>query len=522
MKTQGPTASPTSFLNSLLEDAPETLPILRQSCIQVLNLTKDSRSSAGDVGDVIMRDQALMANVIKIANSAAFHTRVPVKTPTHAVAIIGFDVIQAMTVGSQLIEQADAYGANTKCLKHLLARALVAGTHAQEMGNAMNFSEPGFLFTNAMLYSLGDLILALCRPEYSEQLEAIRQQDPDSIPKAELALLGRPLRTIASAMARHWHLPDTLINLLEKKPVWPATKPTSDQQIMEGIVHAANNLSYALLNPTAKRQGDILKNLIEKFLPPYGFSFNQLKQISIKAFLKTSEMAKVINIEPHHLAPVIDKDQPTIHFQPLNQLTQAIQHALNPEENPPETVTEPEHDSVPPPPTRPAPISDHLLFDFTLQAMKIREASTLITLASKTLYASYGFERVLLALVTPNKEKITGKMGFGTHVDSTVPLFQVSLDPDTFCYRLLTQYQTLRYHSLEKEPDMGDTPEEFLNQWGPFPGLVGALYAPKKPIGLIFADRGATEIPLTEADFATFSIVLSQTNANLARITQQS
>nr|HQU28192.1 HDOD domain-containing protein [Nitrospirales bacterium] len=119
MKSQG-TATPPSFLKSLLEDAPETLPILRQSCIQVLNLTEDVRSSAGDVGDVIMRDQALMANVIKIANSAAFHTRIPVKTPTHAVAIIGFDIIQAMAVASQLIEQADAFGANTTCLKHLL------------------------------------------------------------------------------------------------------------------------------------------------------------------------------------------------------------------------------------------------------------------------------------------------------------------------------------------------------------------------------------------------------------------
>ena len=519
MKPQAISPSPTSFLHSLLEDAPETLPILRQSCIQVLNLTEDSRSSAGDVGDVIMRDQALMANVIKIANSAAFHTRVPVKTPTHAVAIIGFDVIRAMTVGSQLIEQADAYGANTKCLKHLLARALVAGTHAQEMGNTMNFGEPGFLFTNAMLYSLGDLILALCRPEYSEQLETIRQQDPTGILKAELALLGRPLRTIAAAMARNWHLPETLIMLLDKTPVWPATKPASDQQIMEGIVQAANTLSYTLLNATAKKQGEVLNNLIEKFLPPYGLSFNQLKQISTKAFLKSSEMAKVINIESHHLTPVVDTDQPPIQFQPLNQLTRAIQHALNPEIHPPEPVQEP--DSVTPPAARPTPISDHLLFDFTLQTMKIREASTLITHAGKTLYASYGFERVLLALVTPNKEKITGKMGFGTYVDSLVPVFQVSLTPRTFCHRLLTQYQILRYQSLEKEPDTGNIPEEFLEQWGPFPGFVGALYAPGKPIGLIFADRGATEVPLTEADFAAFSIVLSQTNSNLARITQQ-
>jgi HD-like signal output (HDOD) protein len=99
-----------SFLESLLEEAPETLPILRQSCIQVLNLTQDKRSSASDIGEIIMRDQAMMANVIKIANSPAYHTRMPVKTPTYAVALIGFDVIRAMVVAAQLIEQADSFG----------------------------------------------------------------------------------------------------------------------------------------------------------------------------------------------------------------------------------------------------------------------------------------------------------------------------------------------------------------------------------------------------------------------------
>ena len=89
-----------------------------------------------------------MANIIKIANSPAYYTRVPVKTSTHAVALIGFDVIQGLVVVAQLIEQADKFGAKTSRLKHLLARALVAGTHAQEIGKILQYSEPGYLFTN--------------------------------------------------------------------------------------------------------------------------------------------------------------------------------------------------------------------------------------------------------------------------------------------------------------------------------------------------------------------------------------
>jgi HD-like signal output (HDOD) protein len=242
--------------------------ILRQSCIQVLNLTQDKRSSASDIGDIIKRDQGMMANIIKIANSPAYYTRVAVKTPTHAVALIGFDVIQAMVVVAQLIEQADTFGANSACLNHLLGRALVAETQAQELGKALNYPEPGFLFTNAMLSSLGDLILALCRPKVAEQLERLRLEDPTKIPKAELALLGRPLSALATAMAKHWHLPNGLVQLLEKKPVWPKTRPENDQQIMESIVRAANELSYCLLNPSGVGQEKVFQSLIQQFLPP--------------------------------------------------------------------------------------------------------------------------------------------------------------------------------------------------------------------------------------------------------------
>jgi hypothetical protein len=69
-----------------------------------------------------------------------------------------------------------------------------------------------------MLSSLGDLILALCRPEVAEQLERLRLEKPTKIPKAELALLERPLPAIAAAMAKHRHLHNGLVQLLEKNP----------------------------------------------------------------------------------------------------------------------------------------------------------------------------------------------------------------------------------------------------------------------------------------------------------------
>ncbi len=514
--------SPTpSFLEALLEDAPETLPILRQSCIQVLNLTQDKHSSASDIGDIIKRDQAMMANIVKIANSTAYSTRVPVKTPTHAVALIGFDVIQAMAVAAQIIEQADRFGAKTFCLKRILARALVAGTHAQEIGKAINYPEPGFLFTNAMLSSLGELILGLCRPDIAEQLEAIRLDDHEKVPKAELALLGRPLQTIAATMAKHWHLPDSLVQLLEKKAIWPTKPPEHDQQTMETIVRAANELSYCLMNPMATGQEKIFKAVVRQFLPPFCLSFPQLEDVVKKAFLQASEIASAIHIHPTHIIPTTESDHIPIQNPQLQKLTQAIQATLQPDDPEPNKV---QAASAPSPlskqPHAPSTLNkDHQLVEFTLAAMKVPEPSKLLTLATHTLYTSCGFARVLLAFAVPGKEQIEGKISYGEQGDAIQAAFHCPLIKGNFWHYLLHQYQPIQFLSLSDHNQTNEVPPNFQQLWGQSPGLAGSLYTPNKPIGLILADRGSEE-HIDEQDFAAFSLILAQTNANLARLAQ--
>jgi len=424
-----------------------------------------------------------------------------------------------MVVAAQLIEHADTLGANISCLKHLLARALVAGTQAQELGKALHYSETGFLFTNAMLYSLGDLILALCRPEAAEQLETLRRTDPTKVQKAELAILGRPLSTIAAAMAKHWHLPNTLIQLLEKKPVWPKTRPESDQQIMEGIVRAANELSYCLLNPSGIGQDKVFQMLIQQFLPPFSLSFSQLEQAVTNAFMQASEIASAINIEHQHFLPITSPDDTPIHNQQLLKLTLAIQQKLHRDQSPEE---------IPAPttqPSRPSSVpqssgSDNPILEYTLGAMKILEPSKLLTFATKTLYASCGFERVLLAFVVPGKEQLEAKIGYGEQSDALQAAFHCPLKKGYFWYRLLYQYQPIQFLSLKNEDPSQEIPANFLQLWGHNPGLAGSLYVPNKPIGLILTDHGSKSAAITDTDRAVFSLVLAQTNANLARLTQ--
>ena len=153
-------------------------------------------------------------------------------------------------------------------------------------------------------------------------------------------------------------------------------------------------------------------------------------------------------------------------------------------------------------------------------AMKIPEPSKLLTLATHTLYTSCGFERVLLAFAVPGKEKLEAKICYGSDSDNLQAAFHCPLNKGSFWYRLLHQYHPIQFLSLTEENQTKETPADFLRLWGNSPGLVGSLYAPNKPIGLILADRGSSDKPLKDTDFAAFSLILSQTNANLARLAQ--
>jgi hypothetical protein len=152
--------------------------------------------------------------------------------------------------------------------------------------------------------------------------------------------------------------------------------------------------------------------------------------------------------------------------------------------------------------------------------MNISEPSHLLTFATRTLYASYGFERVWLVFVVPGKDKLEAKIGYGPHSETIQALFHCPLTHGNFWDRLLHQFQPIRFSSLVKEGEAGGMPADFLQSWGNQPGFAGTLYAPNKPIGLILVDRGPSGNQLTDTDFAAFALVLSQTNANLARLAQ--
>ncbi|MCA9471016.1 MAG: HDOD domain-containing protein [Nitrospirales bacterium] len=515
-----------TLFHRLTKEPPRTLPILQQSCLQVLNLTSDQHSSASDVGKVIMHDQALLANIIKIANSPTYHTISPVKTPTHAVTIIGFDVIRSLVVASQLVEHAQEYGASSECLKRLLARSLVAATAAVELGKTLEIPDEGILFTNAMLYTLGDLVLAFCHPEVFEKLENARAENLPSINKIEVELLGRSLHDLASAVAKNWRLPDNLTMLVGKKLVLGNCRHDSQQKKLESVVFAANELSQCLLCQPSPGRAARYKQLLEKMPGAFGLKYDALEKIVIKAFTKACQFSEMVKIDTLFFVPRHDPDVETPSATG-QRLMKSISDALSPLVHKTAVQTSPETLSAPPPQQdelavdKPPQVpTGTVINEFTLKAMQVRDPNVLLNMAAQILGTACGFERVVLTLVTPSSSTLEGRIGHGEHVQAMLPLFKCSLKETHFLTRALHRYCPEKIDSLETDAEFSQANSEFIARWGHAPFFIGSLFSPSNPIGVIIADKGVSQQPLTDSHFASFSLILSVVNSNLVRLSK--
>lgn len=505
-----------------LRTTEDELPILRQTCRSILDRTADEASSASDISDIIMRDQSLLAKVIKLANSAMYLTRTPVTTAIQAVTTVGFDVIRAVAIGAEFVEAAEKRGGNSRDLKCLLARALVSATMALEVGEAIRYPKTEHLFTSTMLYSLGDLVFANYFPEIYRELEQVRNSEPDRLASLEVDLLGKPLRSLAATMAKQWGLPSNITSVIEAKPNLSTHSWEGPQQRLEGLVYGVNELSRCLLSPPTKPIQDALRRILKHISTGLELPMPTLETITIRAFRKAAQFSDTVKIEKDFFVPDVSWGTvrpPSPHIPFIKAIWKASDvegyvSAAN-RGNLSETASSASTSG-----SRRPPETDLLewLQEFSLRALSTTDPNRILNWAAEGLHHEGKFERVVLTVLAPAHGMIEPRVGYGEHVHDLLPLFRTPFNSHHIVARLSKHCEPMRMDNLRTDIDIGQVPQEFLQKWGEGPCLFGPLFAKAQPVGLLVADHGISKRPISQSDYATFVMVLAQINANLARL----
>lgn len=215
----------------------DDLPPMPKVLFKAREIMADPNSSFKDIAQVIEKDQAIAAKVLKVANSAYYGLSGMVSSIHQASVVLGYktleQVITMVSSSSMLGRQLKGYKLNAGVLwKHSLAAALASRLLAQKRAPSLENDA----FSVGLIHDAGKLALdpyvAAKRKSIDEFLEA----QSGSFFEAERQVLGFDHTEIAYDLSNKWKLPEDHAKAMR----YHHTPDASSGLQLAHLVHLAN------------------------------------------------------------------------------------------------------------------------------------------------------------------------------------------------------------------------------------------------------------------------------------------
>lgn len=242
-------------LESLLQQAQDLAP-LPASAARLAALVAQPNVPLKSVVDVVALDPALTARLMRVANSAASGSRMPVKSARDAVVRLGNATVLALAVagavGRHLKVSVPEYGLSEDQLwRHSVGTAL----GVERIAAVCGCPAPPEAFTAGLLHDLGKLIIArfVPKPTFAKIFEA--RNAGRTYFQAEREVLGTDHADLAARLAARWGLPEKIGHGVRYHHTPDAPEAAGD--LVADTVALANLLSRGLKGaPMPDFEGD--------------------------------------------------------------------------------------------------------------------------------------------------------------------------------------------------------------------------------------------------------------------------
>ena len=181
------------------------LPPLPQVATRAIRISADSDTSSKQLQNLIRTDQALSAQLLRIANSAMFGRMREVSTLTEAILTLGFSTARSVVIASSV---KNLYNRGPASLKEriLWEHALATAITGNAFSKSMRFPVTEEVFLAGLMHDIGKSAMALKFPEsYISLLRRIHEEGEDGL-ALELDAFGFNHAMVGEALLRSWNL----------------------------------------------------------------------------------------------------------------------------------------------------------------------------------------------------------------------------------------------------------------------------------------------------------------------------
>jgi HD-like signal output (HDOD) protein len=196
------------------------IPSIPLVLIRIIQTLDADTSSANELEELIMHDPALAARILRLANSAFYSFRTRVKTISHAIALLGMNIVTSLAIGINIFDTFTK-GAKTEsalinklwthsCGVAMVVREIWAKRSRKE-------KEGEFAFLCGLLHDLGKVILFKKYPgHYGPVFESVKTETEQAISFYEIENYGVDHAAVGELLAKQWGFPAELAFVIRR------------------------------------------------------------------------------------------------------------------------------------------------------------------------------------------------------------------------------------------------------------------------------------------------------------------
>ncbi len=196
------------------------LPTLPKSVDLVRKKLREPQVGVREIGDLLARDPALAANVLRLANSAFYSLAEKTLDIRYAASVLGLQSLTAVVLRTSLLGGASSLNANEiaqveALWRHSHLAAGVAEWLASESRRRATDLSPATYYTAGLLHDVGRIVLIDQRGSSYLELMA-RAGDDHAGLQLEHRELGFDHASVGAATAREWQFPETIVSAIAR------------------------------------------------------------------------------------------------------------------------------------------------------------------------------------------------------------------------------------------------------------------------------------------------------------------
>lgn len=179
---------------------------------KVMSAAADPNTSADDLRQVIEKDPALAARILKVANSSLYSFSRAIETLRHAIALLGFRTVENLVMAASLRDVFKNFGLSEKLLWE---HSTLAGAVAARLSTYGPIDvERESAFTAGLLHDLGKIALANTAREKYSKIIMRTYNEGVSFREAEMDEFGFDHAELGALVGEKWKLPERLVRAI--------------------------------------------------------------------------------------------------------------------------------------------------------------------------------------------------------------------------------------------------------------------------------------------------------------------